>query len=64
MIERSCCIKCPTIAELLVGTKKVQQVLAKPGMVEKFIDDQDAAKRIRRTFAALYSLDPVSSISS
>lgn len=58
MIERSCCIKCPTIGEQLVGTKKIQQVMAKPGMVEKFIKDENAVKRIRRTFAGLFSLDP------
>ena len=60
MMEKSVAIKCPTMAESLIGTKKVQQVFAKPGVVEKFIEDEDAVKRIRRTFAGLFSLDPVS----
>ena len=60
MIERSCCIKCPTVAEQLVGTKKIQQVMAVPGVVEKFIHEPEAVGRIRKTFAKLYSLDEVS----
>jgi len=59
MIERATCIKTPTLAMQLINTKKVQQVLALPDVVEKFITDPDAVKRIRRTFAGLYSLDAV-----
>jgi len=58
MMERSNAIKCPNIAGQLIGTKKVQQVFAKPGMVERFMEDPEAVKRIRNTFAGLYSLDP------
>ncbi|XP_057291485.1 glutathione synthetase-like [Hydractinia symbiolongicarpus] len=58
MIERSTVPKCPNMAEQLVGTKKIQQVFAAPGMVERFIQDAEAVKRIRRTFAGLYTLDP------
>jgi len=57
MMERSRSIKCPTIAMQLINTKKVQQVMAKPGIVEKFIHDENAVRRIRKTFAGLYSLD-------
>ena len=60
MIERSNVPKCPNMAEQLIGTKKIQQVFANPGMVERFIKDEDIVKRIRRTFAGLYTLDPVS----
>ena len=59
MIERSIAAKCPSMAENLIGTKKVQQVFAAPGMVERFIHDVEAVKRIRKTFAGLYSLDEV-----
>ncbi|CAI2185452.1 11833_t:CDS:2 [Funneliformis geosporum] len=45
LIERSKSIKCPTVAYQLVGTKKVQQVLAMPGVLEK------------ASFAGLYPLD-------
>lgn len=57
MMERSKAIVCPSAGYHLAGTKKVQQVLAQPGVVERFITDEDAAKRIRATFAAQYSLD-------
>ncbi|EDO33034.1 predicted protein [Nematostella vectensis] len=60
MIERSKAIKCPTMATQLVGTKKVQQVLAEPGVLERFVSDQDALRRIRATFTGLYTLDEVS----
>lgn len=58
IIERSTAIKCPTIGGQLVGTKKIQQVFAEPGMVEKFIHEPEAVKRIRNTFVCLYTLDP------
>uniref|UniRef100_A0A672ZNI8 Glutathione synthetase n=1 Tax=Sphaeramia orbicularis TaxID=375764 RepID=A0A672ZNI8_9TELE len=42
----------------LAGTKKVQQVLARPGVLEKFFPDQpQAVELIRATFAGLYTLD-------
>lgn len=34
-LEKSMAIKCPTIAYQLVGAKKVQQVLALPGVLER-----------------------------
>ncbi|XP_066911802.1 glutathione synthetase-like [Clytia hemisphaerica] len=58
-IEKSNAIKVPIMSDQLVGTKKVQQVLAEPGMVERFIHDKNAVQRIRKTFAGLYSLDEV-----
>lgn len=57
LMERSKAIVCPNAGYHLAGTKKVQQVLAQPGVVEKFIADKAAAERIRATFAAQYSLD-------
>jgi glutathione synthase len=59
MMERSKAIVCPTAAYQLAGTKKVQQVLAAPNMVERFIEDSEAVRRIRATFADQYSLDLV-----
>lgn len=56
-MERSRAIKCPNIAYHLVGTKKVQQVLAAPGVLERFISEDERVNRIRRTFAGLYTLD-------
>ncbi|KAL9939996.1 hypothetical protein V8E36_000701 [Tilletia maclaganii] len=37
LLERSGAIKCPTIALQLAGAKKVQQVLAEPGVLESFL---------------------------
>ena len=36
LIERSLAVKCPDIATQLAGTKKVQQEVARPGVLEKF----------------------------
>ncbi|XP_063816209.1 glutathione synthetase [Pseudophryne corroboree] len=58
MMERSTAVKCPDIATQLAGTKKVQQELSRPLILEKFLPDQpEAVVRIRETFAGLYSLD-------
>lgn len=57
MMERSKAIVCPNAGYHLAGTKKVQQVLAQPGVVERFITDKCAAERIRATFAEQFSLD-------
>lgn len=59
-MERSLAVKCPDIRTHLAGTKKVQQVLAQPGVLEKFFPEQaGVAEQIRATFAGLYTLDLV-----
>ena len=40
MMERSRAIKCPSAALHLAGTKKVQQVLASPGVLERYVKTQ------------------------
>ncbi|XP_014864710.1 PREDICTED: glutathione synthetase-like, partial [Poecilia mexicana] len=58
MMERSQAVKCPDISTHLAGTKKVQQVLARPGVLERFFPDQpQAVQQMRETFAGLYTLD-------
>lgn len=58
LIERSLAIKCPDIGTHLVGTKKVQQVLTRPGVLERFFPDQPrVVQQIRDTFTGLYTLD-------
>uniref|UniRef100_A0A3Q2V1B5 Glutathione synthetase n=1 Tax=Haplochromis burtoni TaxID=8153 RepID=A0A3Q2V1B5_HAPBU len=58
LMERSRAVKCPDISSHLAGTKKVQQVLARPGVLERFFPDQpQAVQQIRATFAGLYTLD-------
>ena len=59
-MERSLAMKCPDISYNLAGTKKVQQVLVEPGMLERFISDPEEIKQIQTTFTGHYSLDKVS----
>uniref|UniRef100_A0A8C7NXH2 Glutathione synthetase n=1 Tax=Oncorhynchus mykiss TaxID=8022 RepID=A0A8C7NXH2_ONCMY len=58
MMERSMAVKCPDISTHLAGTKKVQQELARPGVLERFFPGEpDVVDQIRATFAGLYTLD-------
>lgn len=56
-LECSKAIKCPSAITQLAGAKKVQQVLAMEGVVERFITDAKLAQRVRGTFAAIHPLD-------
>lgn len=61
-LERSRATKCPSLGYHLAGTKKVQQALARPGVVEQFLnvqnnDDMALVQQLRQSFAGLYSLD-------
>uniref|UniRef100_A0A671KJB3 Glutathione synthetase n=1 Tax=Sinocyclocheilus anshuiensis TaxID=1608454 RepID=A0A671KJB3_9TELE len=58
MMERSLAVKCPDISTHLSGTKKVQQELARRGVLERFFPDEpETVAQIRATFAGLYTLD-------
>ncbi|KAJ2621217.1 Glutathione synthetase [Coemansia spiralis] len=57
MIEKSRAISVPNLAYHLAGCKKVQQVLAQPGVVERFLGDADKAAFVRGCFVGLYPLD-------
>jgi glutathione synthase len=48
-MERSRTIMCPSTAYHLAGTKKIQQTLSAPGVLEKFTDEA-TAKKMRRCF--------------
>ncbi|RKP09100.1 glutathione synthase [Thamnocephalis sphaerospora] len=51
-------VKCPSIAYQLVGAKKMQQVLAEPGALERFFPESpEACRRMRASFAGMYPLD-------
>ncbi|XP_057851930.1 glutathione synthetase, chloroplastic [Cryptomeria japonica] len=56
MLEMSSAIKCPSISYHLAGSKKVQQELAKPNVLERFINNKDDALKLRKCFAGLWSL--------
>lgn len=57
LIEKSLAIKCPSIHYHLAGTKKVQQALAKPGILKRFLTDDTNIKAITATFTGLYAMD-------
>ncbi|KAJ3337341.1 hypothetical protein HDU93_001199 [Gonapodya sp. JEL0774] len=57
LLERARAVKCPSAAYHLVGTKKMQQVLAGKGVVEKFIPDPAQASALRQHMTGLYPLD-------
>ncbi|XP_001355720.4 glutathione synthetase isoform X1 [Drosophila pseudoobscura] len=57
LMETSLAIKCPSIQYHLAGTKKVQQALAQPAVLERFINDPDEIKAVGKIFTGLYSLD-------
>ncbi|XP_039062832.1 glutathione synthetase, chloroplastic isoform X2 [Hibiscus syriacus] len=56
LMEQSSAIKCPSISYHLAGTKKIQQELAKPNVLERFLDNKDDIAKLRKCFAGLWSL--------
>uniref|UniRef100_A0A1D1XUY7 glutathione synthase n=1 Tax=Anthurium amnicola TaxID=1678845 RepID=A0A1D1XUY7_9ARAE len=57
LMEQSSAIKCPSISYHLVGTKKIQQELAKPNILQRFLDNKDDIEKLRKCFAGLWGLD-------
>jgi len=58
-LETSRAVKCPSLGYHLAGTKKVQQELARPGVLERFFpgsDEMEKKEAIRSCFAGLYSM--------
>jgi len=60
-LERSRATKCPSLGYHLAGTKKVQQSVARPGVLERFFNmndplEQAMVQSMRQSFAGLYSL--------
>jgi glutathione synthetase len=57
-LEQSRATKCPCLGYHLAGTKKVQQELARPAVLEQFfgVEEQAVAVQLRAAFAGLYSL--------
>ncbi|KAJ8772032.1 hypothetical protein K2173_027209 [Erythroxylum novogranatense] len=57
LLEQSSAIKCPSISYHLAGTKKIQQELAKPNVLERFLENKEEIAKLRKCFAGLWSLD-------
>ena len=64
LIERSQAVTCPSVNFHLAGTKKIQQELSKPGVLEKYLTDEVAIAKIRSTFVHQYDLGLVSTTTS
>ena len=59
MIEQTRAVKAPSLGYHLAGTKKVQQELARPGVLERFFpkpEEKAKIEHMRSAFAGLYSL--------
>jgi glutathione synthase len=57
LIENSNSIACPSVSLQLAGSKKVQQDIANPGVVERFAASPQDAELMRTFFAGLWGLD-------
>jgi len=59
LIEKSRAIKCPTLALQLAGGKRVQEVLTRPGVLERFLPEvnYDDLKDIRESWVGMWALD-------
>ncbi|XP_021671166.2 glutathione synthetase, chloroplastic isoform X1 [Hevea brasiliensis] len=57
LMEQSLAIKCPSISYHLAGTKKIQQELAKPNVLERFLENKEDITKLQKCFAGLWSLD-------
>ncbi len=56
LIEKSSAVKCPSIGMQLAGAKKIQQILAKPGHLERYLST-DQADSLKSTFVGMYDLN-------
>lgn len=61
MVESSKAVLCPSVAYQLAGAKKVQQDLARPGVLERFVPDAPQAERLREHFAGVVFYLPLKS---
>lgn len=60
LLERSKAINCPSIPLQLAGGKKVQQVLAQPGILERFLGEDFAPEQLeelRASWMGMWGLD-------
>lgn len=55
-LERSRAVQCPSIALQLAGSKKIQEFLSRPNVLERFLTEEQAAA-VRDTWVSMWSLD-------
>jgi glutathione synthase len=57
VLESSRAAQCPSIPLQLAGAKKVQEVLTRPGILERFLGASEGADAVRDTWMRMWSLD-------
>jgi glutathione synthetase len=57
ILESSRAAQCPSIALQLAGAKKVQEVLTRPGILERFLAPSEGADAVRDSWVNMWSLD-------
>lgn len=56
LLESSSALKCPDVGSQLAGSKKIQQELCVPDVLERFLPPEEASG-VRKYFTGLYALD-------
>jgi glutathione synthase len=56
-LERSRAVQCPSLALQLAGGKKVQEVLTRPGILERFLSPSEGAAAVRDSWMRMWGLD-------
>lgn len=56
-LETSLAIKTPTLKMQLAGSKKIQQLVSSPEILEKFISDKETSNNLLNTFVKIHPLD-------
>ena len=56
-MDLSLAISCPSVRYQLAGMKKIQQILALPNVLERFISNKHECNEMRSTFAQFLALD-------
>ncbi|KAI0292200.1 glutathione synthase [Multifurca ochricompacta] len=57
LLESSRAAQCPSLALQLAGGKKVQEVLTRPGVLERFLSPSEGAALVRNSWVRLWGLD-------
>ncbi|KAH9015705.1 glutathione synthase [Lactarius hengduanensis] len=55
LLERSRAAQCPSLALQLAGGKKVQEVLTRPGVLERFLAPSEGAELVRESWTRPYA---------
>jgi len=56
-LERSRAAQCPSLALQLAGGKKVQEVLTRPGVLDRFLAHSEGAESVRESWVRMWALD-------